>query len=336
MTTTSIPQPGATTDPGRLHVNKNLGFATMAVSATLMGFVGYFARHIATTGDVIAFFRMLAGATGCLLILAFARRLPALRSTRLSPAMVVGGMALGTCLAAYVSATKFTSLANAVFLIYTGPLISAILAAIFLKERIKPLTTVFLGLVFVGMILILGLVTIDGSGVSVGLSFSGDTFKGDMLGLLSGAGYGLFLFLSRYRTDVASDVRGFYNFVFGAIGIGIIFVFSGPSLADMDGSSWVWLIAMAALIGFGALGLLTVAGRHLRAVELSTVSYWECVVGAAVGVIAFSEAMSAMQVIGGAFIIAGGMGEVVSSLRRGRRQADGPAADPASAARLPG
>lgn len=275
---------------------------------------------------------MLAGAAGCLLILVFAGRLTALRSTRLSPAMVVGGMALGTCLAAYVSATKFTSLANAVFLIYTGPLISAILAAVFLKEKIKPLTAVFLGLVFIGMVLILGLVSIDGSGVSVGLSFSGDTFKGDMLGLLSGVGYGIFLFLSRYRTDVASDVRGFYNFVFGAVGIGIIFVFSGPSLADMNGSSWAWLIAMAALIGFGALGLLTVAGRHLKAVELSTVSYWECVVGAGVGVVAFSEALSVVQVIGGAFIIVGGMGEVVSSLRRGR----GRASVAAAAARLPG
>ena len=275
---------------------------------------------------------MLAGAAGCLLILVFAGRLTALRSTRLSPAMVVGGMALGTCLAAYVSATKFTSLANAVFLIYTGPLISAILAAVFLKEKIKPLTAVFLGLVFIGMVLILGLVSIDGSGVSVGLSFSGDTFKGDMLGLLSGVGYGIFLFLSRYRTDVASDVRGFYNFVFGAVGIGIIFVFSGPSLADMNGSSWAWLIAMAALIGFGALGLLTVAGRHLKAVELSTVSYWECVVGAGVGVVAFSEALSVVQVSGGAFFLVGGRGSGVSRRRRGR----GRASVAAAAARLPG
>ena len=271
MTTTSVPASGTSGASGELHVNKSLGFSTMVVSATLMGFVGYFARHISTTGDVIAFFRMLAGIAGCFLILVFSRRLPALRSVRLSPAMVVGGMALGTCLAAYVSATKYTSLANAVFLIYTGPLISAILAAIFLKEKIKPLTAVFLGLVFVGMILILGLVSIDGSGVSVGLSFSGDTVKGDMLGLLSGAGYGLFLFLSRYRTDVPSDVRGFYNFVFGAVGIGIIFVFSGPSLGEMDGSSWVWLATMAALIGFGALGraavhrlLLGVRGRRRR------------------------------------------------------------------------
>ncbi|WP_121252627.1 DMT family transporter [Nocardioides ferulae] len=335
MTTTSVPRTGATGASGELHVNKNLGFSTMVVSATLMGFVGYFARHIETTGDVIAFFRMLAGATGCFLILVFARRLPALRSVRLSPAMIVGGMALGTCLAAYVSATKYTSLANAVFLIYTGPLISAILAAIFLKEKIKPLTALFLGLVFVGMILILGLVSIDGSGVSVGLSFSGDTVKGDMLGLLSGAGYGLFLFLSRYRTDVPSDVRGFYNFVFGAVGIGIIFIFSGPSLAEMDGSSWVWLATMAALIGFGALGLLTVAGRHLTAVQLSTVSYWECVVGAGVGVVAFSESLSAMQVIGGAFIIVGGMGEVVASLRRTRGRGGLIADDPASNARTP-
>lgn len=317
-----------------IKINKNLGFSAMVVSATLMGFVGFFARHIETTGDVIAFFRMCAGATGCLLILVFAGRLRALGSTRLSPAMIIGGMALGTCLAAYVSATKYTSLANAVFLIYTGPLISAILAAIFLKEKIKPLTGVFLGLVFVGMVLILGLVSIEGGSVSFGLSFSGDTFVGDMLGLASGVGYGVFLFLSRYRTDVASDVRGFYNFVFGALGIGIVFLFTKPSLAGMDASSWVWLTTMAILIGFGALGLLTVAGRHLTAVELSTVSYWECVVGAGVGVVAFSEPLSLVQIVGGVFIIVGGMGEVFTSLARGR--GNRPAENPLATARTPG
>ena len=42
-------------------------------------------------------------------------------------------------------------------------------------------------------------------GLSVSLSFSRENFLGDMLGLASGIGYGLYLFFSRYRTDVGSD-----------------------------------------------------------------------------------------------------------------------------------
>ncbi|MDN3686132.1 hypothetical protein QW180_31265 [Vibrio sinaloensis] len=49
---------------------------------------------------------------------------------------MASGACLGLCLAAYVSATKYTTLANAVFfLIYTGPVFSTILAAVFLKEK---------------------------------------------------------------------------------------------------------------------------------------------------------------------------------------------------------
>lgn len=292
----------------------------MFVSATLMGFVGFFARHIETTGDVIAFFRMCAGAIGCLAIILASRHWHSLRSTRLSPALIFGGASLGLCLAAYVSSTKLTSLANAVFLIYTGPLISAILARIFLKERIKPIQALFLSFVFVGMILILGLINYtSGAGFTVGLEISGENFVGDMLALASGVGYGMFLFLSRYRTDVPSDVRAFWNFVWGAVGIGIVFIFKTPDMSQMTSSGWVWLISMAFLIGFGALGLLTVAGRHLKAVELSTVSYWECVVGAGVGFFIYGETMSMFQIIGGILITVGGMGEIFNSLVKGKQ-----------------
>jgi drug/metabolite transporter (DMT)-like permease len=316
--------------------NKPLGYGTMFVSATIMGFVGLFARNIETSGDVIAFFRMLAGILGCFGIVLVMRHWGELRRTRLSPSMIFGGMALGTCLAAYVAATQLTTLANAVFLIYTGPLISAILAWVFLREKISRVTAAFLSMVFLGMILILGLVNYSaGAGFTLGLDFSGEYFVGNMLGLASGVGYGLFLFLSRYRTDVPSDIRAFWNFVWGAIGIGIVFLFTQPTLANMDASSWVWMFAMAVICGFGALGLLTVAGRHLKAVELSTISYWECVVGAGVGFFIFAESMSAIQVLGGVLIVIGGSGEVVKSLGKRRRAVAARAAEEGSDSEAP-
>ncbi|PSW06900.1 DMT family transporter [Photobacterium lipolyticum] len=296
---------------------KTLGYSTMIVSAALMGCVGLFARNINTSGDVIAFTRMTVGAICVFALMLHQGKTMLIKSTKLTPSVIASGACLGLCLAAYVSSTQHTTLANAVFLIYTGPVFSTILAAIFLKEKISKLTAGLLTAVFIGCLFIIGIINYDStSGLTVSLSFSKENFIGDMLGLASGVGYGLYLFFSRYRTDVSSDSRSFYNFLFGAVAIALCFTVNPPSLAKMDTSSWVWLISMGFFIGFGALSLLTIAAKHLKAAELACVSYFETVVGAGIGISMFGESLTALQTLGGILVIAGGMGEIVLSMAK--------------------
>jgi len=298
---------------------KTLGYATMIVSAILMGCVGLFARNINTSGDVIAFTRMAVGAICIFGFMLYQGKVSQIKETKLSPPVIASGAMLGLCLAAYVSSTQYTTLANAVFLIYTGPVFSTILAAIFLKEKISSLTAGLLTAVFIGCLLIIGLIKNDPvTGITFSISFSKETFIGDMLGLASGVGYGLYLFFSRYRTDVSSDSRSFYNFLFGAVAIGAVFFVKPPSLASMDTSSWIWLISMGFFIGFGALTLLTIAAKHLKAAELACVSYLETVVGAGIGIAMFGESLTMLQAIGGILVIGGGMGEIVVSMNKKR------------------
>ncbi|MGL4475033.1 MAG: DMT family transporter [Shewanella sp.] len=279
-------------------------------AATLMGFVGFFARHINAQGDVIAFSRMLCGAVLFFFILLGMGRLKDLTRYRISPSMVFSGIFMGTCLSAYIAATQLTSIANAVFFIYIGPIISTILAIIFLKEPFKPITMFAISIVFAGMMLIVGLVQFNDGAVTVGLSFDAKTFAGDMLALASGVGYGLFLFLGRYRQDVPSDVRSFWNFLFALVGIGALFIFSQPTIAQMTASDWMWWIAIGIVCGFGALTLCTIATKNLLAVEFATISYWECVVASLIGIVVFSEPLSTMQFVGGFLIILGGTSEM--------------------------
>ncbi|MGF1787760.1 DMT family transporter [Photobacterium swingsii] len=298
---------------------KTLGYTTMIVSAALMGCVGLFARNINTSGDVIAFTRMTVGAICIFALMYHQGKIHLIKATKLSPTVVLSGACLGLCLAAYVSSTQYTTLANAVFLIYTGPVFSTILAAVFLKEKISALTGGLLTAVFIGCLFIIGIISYDAtSGLTMSLSFSKETFIGDMLGLASGFGYGLYLFFSRYRTDVSSDSRSFFNFTSGALAIAICFMINPPSLAEMDASSWVWLLAMGFFIGFGALTLLTIAAKHLKAAELACVSYLETVVGAGIGIAMFGESLTVLQTIGGILVIGGGMGEIVISMAKKR------------------
>ncbi len=329
-------------------MNKKLGFTAIFLSATGMGMVGFFSRGAVPThvvdgetvkyvlGDFLAFGRMATGALGFILIILLTRKMQALRTTRLSFAVVAGGLAIGTSLALYVSATLMTSIANAVFLIYTGPLFSAILAWIFLKEKISLRNGAFLGLVFVGMLLVIGLVSYTpGSGLQVGLELGADpNFPqknlGDVLGLASGLFYGLALFFYRYRGDIGSEVRGFWNFVFGAVGALVVFIIRYNTLEKttpsvMDGTNWLWAVGLFVVSGFFAIGLLVVAGKNLKAVELSTVAYWETVVALLFGLFFFGESLTASALVGGLLIIVGGMGPILFELLLRPKDHDDPA-----------
>ena len=324
--------PDGTSLPASGVMNKKLGFIAMLLSATGMGFVGTFGR-LATPinpetgtsyiiGDFLAFGRMTVGALGMLVIVLLVRKMATLRNTKLSFTVIAGGLSIGMSLAFYVSATLMTTIANAVFLIYTGPLFSAVLAWIFLKERISLKQAFYLFLVFLGMLMTIGLINFtSGEGLTFGLELGTNSecpnkVVGDIFGLVSGLFYGLALFFYRYRGDVDSEVRAFWNFVFGAIGAIVVLVFRMVTLDPtnpfevMTGTHWAWAIGMFLFCGLFAIGFLVVAGKNLLAVELSTIAYWECVVALILGFFLWNEAMTLIGMIGGALIVVGGMAPI--------------------------
>lgn len=335
--TSSTLAPDGTPVPSGILMNKKLGFTAMLLSATGMGFVGTFGR-LATPmnpdtgaryviGDFLAFGRMTVGALGILVIILVVGKMGTLKSTRLSFSVIAGGVAIGMSLAFYVSATLMTTIANAVFLIYTGPLFSAILAWIFLKERISPRRGFYLLLVFIGMLMTIGLINYStGEGLTFGLDLGinpelPNKIIGDVFGLASGLFYGLALFFYRYRGDVDSEVRAFWNFIFGAVGAIAVMVFRMSVLDStnpfdvMTGANWAWAVGMFFFCGLFAIGLLVVAGKHLLAVELSTVSYWECVVALVLGLAIWGESLTVIGAIGGLLIVLGGMAPILEMLR---------------------
>lgn len=339
--------------PTAQPMNKKLGFGAMIASATGMGLVGLLSRGAVPThevdgetvkyvlGDFLATGRMLTGAVGFLVILLLLKNWTALRTTKLSFSVVAGGLAIGMSLALYVSATLMTTIANAVFLIYTGPLFSAILAWIFRREPISLRNGLFLAMVFGGMLLTIGLITYSPeTGLQVGLQLGADPefpmkTVGDLFALGSGVFYGLALFFYRYRGDMDSLVRGFWNFVFGAAGALAIMVVrynflddSSPSV--MTRNNWAWAVALFLVCGLFAIGFLVVAGKHLSAVELSVVAYWETVVALVIGYVIFGETMTPLAMLGGAMIVVGGIGPILFMRRDNKRaRAEAPAEPPA-------
>lgn len=287
-----------------------LGVAAILTAASAMGTAGMFGRLAqpgnAVIGDVLTLGRMATGLVGMSLILVFTRRTGALRHTRMSGSVAAGGLALGLALTAYLTATMLTGLTTAVALLYTGPLVSAVLARVFLGERLSGRDGLGLSMVFVGMLLTTGAVTGElGTGGTSPL-------LGDLLAAASGLLYGLALFCYRLRSDMDADVRSFWNFGFGTLACAAVVALSRPDLSGMSAANWVWAAVFFVVAGLVALGLLVVAGGLLRSAELSGLSYAECVVATLIGVFGFHEPLSGAALIGMLLIVTGGVLPVLS------------------------
>ncbi|MDO4665624.1 MAG: DMT family transporter [Actinomycetaceae bacterium] len=325
MTSTEV-APGTANAGSAYVMNKNLGFLAMIISATGMGMVGFFARGAIAglspeikqyMGGVLAFGRMATGLIGFIVILLVTKRWAAFRASRLSFAVIMGGVCIGTSLSLYITSTLLTSIANAVFLIYTGPLFCTLLARIFRKEKISLSNGIFLVLVFVGMLFTIEVLKFSGGSFQFGFDSSASTPEfpskalGDLLGLLSGVFYGLALFFYGYRTDMNSDIRGTWNFLWAAVATGVITIMLRPQVSALTPTNWTWASGLFLFAGLIALGFLVIAGRNLPAVEMSCISYWECVVALLFGTFFFKEAMTFAAAIGGLLIIAGGVGPII-------------------------
>ena len=83
--------------------------------------------------------------------------------------MILGGISIGLSLGCYISSTLMTTISNAVFLIYTGPLFCALLARMFRKEKISVLSGIFLSLVFIGMLPTIGIIDYKNGILTFGL-----------------------------------------------------------------------------------------------------------------------------------------------------------------------
>ncbi|MEA1304352.1 DMT family transporter [Actinomyces oris] len=309
-------------------MNKKLGAIAMLLSATGMGLVGTISRGATSglahadksvIGSFLAFGRMTVGLLGFTLILIFTRKVGLFHRTRLSTTVILGGVSIGLSLGCYISSTLMTTMTNAVFLIYTGPLFCALLARIFRKERISVLSGVFLSLVFLGMLPTIGIIDIKNGSLTFGLDLSTGSPKfpqkslGDLLGLLSGVFYGLALFFYGYRKDVDSVVRGVWNFFWAACATLAMSIVLRPwhGVASFTAANWMWAVVLFVVCGLFALGFLVVAGRNLPAVEYSTISYWECAVVIVCSLLIWKEQLSPMEIIGGLLIVGGGLAPIV-------------------------
>ena len=172
-----------------------------------------------------------------------------------SPKVIAVGLVYAATLVLFVTSTKLTTAANAIFLQSTAPLYIAVLAPLLLGERFRARDLALLGAAGAGLVLCVG-------GGSPSTATAPDPATGNLLGVLCSLSWALTLLglrwveLNQRGSGISSVVAG--NVIAFLVGVPLLIPL--PSVSPLDAAGLLYLgivqIALAYVLLTGAVGRL--------------------------------------------------------------------------------
>lgn len=205
----------------------------------------------------------------------------------------------------FVTATKMTTAANAVFLQYTAPIYVVLLAFWFLREKPSKADWGSMVVIFLGLLLFFG----D--------KLSTDGLYGNILAILSGVTSAVMMVSLRAQKDGTPAESILIANLFTAI-------FGFPFVLRETWTINSWLIIL--FLGLIQIGLSTLlfakAIKHVPALEANLLSTLEPILNPVWVFLFLGESMGASALIGGLVVLGGVVFSAVSSARAAKDQAE--------------
>lgn len=204
---------------------------------------------------------------------------------------------LASCLNAvrlffYVLSFAYTSIANAIIILYTWPVFATLYSALILKEKIPKTNFFLLVLPFTGVVILFA---------QQDFSFQNQDVIGMSSMFFSASIFALSVILFKKESHKYSGFQTvFYQNMVGGIVFLPAFFFSdyAPTWHQLGIATF-----FALLLGVIAFGLFFTALRNLKASTLSFLTYLEVVFAILYGYIFFHETITWNMILGGALII---------------------------------
>jgi drug/metabolite transporter (DMT)-like permease len=274
------------------------GLLAVLAAAVLWSTGGLFIKWVDVDALAITMWRsLLAGAT-----LAIVLRPPMVWPWRARPLLWGLAISYALMLLLFVTATRLTTAANAIFLQYTAPFYVLILSRLFLTERATRLDLVALVAAFGGMALFF-----------VGRLEARDT-QGNICAVASGVFFAIFLIL--LRVPSANPINRPQSMILGNallfFGLLPVNAFRGAdAFTPSPGDAAALVFLGVVQIGL-AYAVLTYGIHHVQALEMSLIGMLEPVLNPVWVFIFLGETPGWWAVAGGAVIIAAVGGRTIA------------------------
>lgn len=283
----------------------NRALAAAVVAAATMGTLGWFVREAPCSAPLCGFARFAVGLALLLPLLLFRAR----RGERVwafSWQAALSGIGIGVCILFYFLAMRCTTIALAVLLVYTGPVLASVGEAL-LNRRMPPLRDGVL-LLFSAAGLSLVCAGGDAEHAANGL--------GACYSLISALGYAVYLLCNSHMPEeVGLMRRTFWQFSAGCLfSAGPLMMSAAP--VALPAAAWGWLLAIGACHGFVVMLLIVYASRRLSSIQYGTIAYLEPVVAVGIGFCVYGETLAPLQWGGFIMVIVASLAPTILPNRR--------------------
>ena len=284
-----------------------LGVSAVVVGAIALSFTGLIMRQVEVADAwQVLFFRaigMIATMSVFMLITQRGRVVSGIRGVGWRGIAVA--ILVGPSFGFYILALTMSSVAEVSFVISTLPLFTALLAWVFLRERIRVSTWVAIFVVLVGV----AIMVVDSIGQS-----------GGALGILVAFGvpttFAATIVLIRAGRDVdmvpATWMAGFVSLIMAV-------ALMGGSLEGVPASDMGWGLLMGCTLGFG-FGLYTVGARHVTAAQVALLALLEQAFNPVWAWAGAGETPTVLVLIGGLIVFGAVVYRAVAGVREERSQ----------------
>ena len=275
------------------------------LSAVLMGTIGVFSKLTGLPAEIITFFRLILGAVFMFLYLVVIRQCKKVTVWPSWPVILNGALLAGFIIF-YVQAMNYTTMANAIMLVYLAPLVASVIAHFFLKERLTLTAFGLICLALFGFAMMMEF--------RINLSSGSREFIGVCYGLAALASYAGFILINRLiRPEIHVYTRTFWQLFTGGC---VMIPFILFSMGDVQMSHIPWLLAVGLFPGFLAIFFAVAALSRLPVAVFGTIAYMEPVAVVLFGWTIFQETLGPMQLTGCSLIILCGILKTYLESRR--------------------
>ena len=268
-------------------------YLAIILAATIGGSSGVFIKLIDLPATTITFFRM---AVPVIILLGYLRYKGVKLFRGSYRIMMLASVLNATRMFLFFVGYLYTTIGNAVIILFTWPIFGTLFSAIFLKERVSGRTIFLIALAFTGIVIMY---------IDKEISFGNEDFIGMAAMLFSAILFAVtaVIFKQKLLTHSRTETIFYQNLV-GALAF-LPFVFfsaSSPTVTQIGAASLYGF-----LIGILAFMLFFYALRRLKMGHYALFTYWEVIAALFFGVLFFGEQVTWNMVTGGSLILATGI-----------------------------
>lgn len=271
------------------------GYLYVAGAALIWGSNGVIVNWVAYDAYAIAFFRVLFASLTLLPVALLTRKPEVTSAARHWKTMLGLGFLLAAGWALLFHSMKLIAIANAVLLNYMAPIFVALLAPLFLKEKLERSTLLALAMSVAGIVLI---------SYQQNLQIGDLSLLGVASGLLSGITYAGFIIVSKKAlSSFSSQVVAFYSYSVASV---FLFPFVIGTEFSRDLASWLLLLVLGVVnTGFAVTLYLKGLGM-IKAQKAVVFTYLEPASAVVFGFFFLAQQPTLMMLVGGFLILTAG------------------------------